>query len=100
MEENTVVLYLESWQRNMVGDFASTKKKNITKLIVDIAKFKPSGCLRSYLIPPDGMRKGDWLLYLTDAQSQRIKEQMKLRTAVPSINITEAAVKAGIIALV
>ncbi len=98
MAEEKVVLYLEPWQKNMVADFATLKRKNVTKLVVDITKIKLGGCLRSYLIPVEGMRKGDWLLYLTDSQSMRLKEELKLRTAVPSLNVTEAAVKGGAIA--
>jgi hypothetical protein len=41
----------------------------------------------------DGMRKGDWVLYLTEPQMVQVKEQLGLRTAISSINITPNAMK-------
>ena len=89
--ELIVTLYLESWQKRMLKDFSQLKRiEAITKVAIT---WRPGGCPGSYRISPDGMRKGDWLLYLTDQQMLQVKEHLKLRTAIPSVNITPDAME-------
>lgn len=91
--KRSVTLYLESWQQRMAKDFSGLKRAGRWSSLV--IEFGPGGCPSSYLVPPDGMRKGDWLLYLTDAQMAHVKEQFSLRTPISSINITPDAMKSG-----
>lgn len=82
---------MESWQQRMAKDFSGLKRAGkFNKVIIE---FKPGGCPASYEIPPDGMRRGDWLLYLTDSQMAVVKEKLGLRTAISSINITPDIMK-------
>lgn len=75
----------------MVKDFTPLKAtERLSKVIID---FGPIKCPNSYKIPPDGIRKGDWVIYLTDHQMLQVKEQLKLRTAVDSINVTQAMIQ-------
>lgn len=88
-----VTLYLESWQKRMLKDFSKLKRVDHITTIW----FKPGkgGCLASYKVPAGGMRKDDWLIYLTDAQILQVKEHLKLRTPVTSVNITREAMEGG-----
>jgi hypothetical protein len=94
--EPEITLYLESWQKRMLKDFSKLKLVDrITKIRI---KPGPIYCPTSYKIPPMGMRKDDWLIYLTDQQMLQMKDQLKLRTAIGSLNITEDSLKNGAIA--
>jgi len=91
-----VTVYLENWQKRMLRDFGGLPSiDKITKVTIRPGR---GGCLASYKIPPDGMRKGDWLIYLTDPQILEVREQLRLRTAVGSVNVTPDAMKSGAIA--
>jgi hypothetical protein len=92
-------LYLAPWQKRMMKDFmssASFKKPfaKITKLVI----FNPKRpCLVSYKIPNLGMRRGDWIIYLTDEQMKIVQEKIGLRTPISSINISPDFLKNGTI---
>jgi hypothetical protein len=89
-------LYLENWQKRMLRDFSGLKQvEKITRIFVKPGK---GGCPASYKIPPGGMRKDDWLIYLTDHQILQVKEQLRLRTAITSLNVTADAIRTGAIA--
>ncbi|MBZ5536298.1 MAG: hypothetical protein LAO31_10115 [Acidobacteriia bacterium] len=90
-----VTLYLESWQKRMLKDFS--KVEGIDKITRVTIKPGKGGCLTSYKIPPLGMRKDDWLIYLTDQQVLQVKEHLQLRTAISSVNITADAMQRGAI---
>ena len=95
--EQAVTLYLESWQKRMLKDFASLKqiKKEITKVTIRPGK---GGCPTSYKIVPGSMNKEDWWIYLTDEQMLQVKEQLHLRTAVTFVNVTADTFKSGAVA--
>ncbi len=91
--ELAVTLYLESWQKRMLRDFSDIRLiDKINKMIVKPGKIY---CPASYKIPALGMRKDDWVIYLTDQQMAQVKEQLKLRTTITSLNITADAMKSG-----
>ena len=98
--EPTVTLYLAPWQKRMAKDFVSsrvmkpTDLARVNKVIIVIRK---GGCLASYKLPPEGMRKDDWLLYLTDEQMNIMRETMDLRTPISSVNISGADITNGVI---
>lgn len=96
--EAVATLYLESWQKRMLKDFSGIRDVDkISKIIVKPGK---GGCPSSYKIPVGGMRKDDWLIYLTDQQALQVKEQLKLRTAISSLNITADGIRNGTVAFV
>jgi hypothetical protein len=94
--EGVVTLHLETWQQRMIKEFSGFKQEQFHKQIT----IKPGkgGCLTSYKIPPEGMREGDWLLYLTDAQMTQLQEHLNLPKAIASINITKTAIDRGEVA--
>ena len=95
-QEPTATLYLEDWQKRMLKDFARLKRvERITRMVIKPGKGE---CLASYKIPVDGLRRDDWLIYLTNAQILQVKEQLGLRTPIKSINVTAKAMENGAIA--
>lgn len=92
----TAIVYLESWQRRMLKDFSAIRPiERITRVVIRPGR---TGCPQSYKIPVGGMRKDDWLIYLTDEQMLQVKEQLGLRTPIASVNVTAEAMAAGVIA--
>lgn len=85
-------LFLAPWQIRMAKDFLPLKR--ITRITL-----KPGviTCPASYKIPPEGLSRRDWVLYLTDEQLAIVKERMSLKTAVSGINITPQLIKSGAI---
>lgn len=98
--EKELTLYLAAWQKRMMRDFMSKeqlKQINFTRVTQIIFKPPKKWCLASYKIPPEGIRKGDWVIYLTDEQMAIVSTKLNLRAPVSSINITDSAIKDGII---
>ena len=96
-----LTLYLASWQERMVKDFvdkAQFPKLDLSKVEKVIIVNPHKGCLASYKMPDQGMRKRDWVLYLTDEQMRIVKERFSLRTPVTAINVTEDGVAKGMVA--
>ena len=91
-----VTLYLEGWQKRMLKDFA--RIKGVGRITTMMIKPGKGACPASYKIPVSGMKKDDWLIYLTDAQMLEVKAQLGLRTPISSININKEAIEAGSIA--
>jgi hypothetical protein len=88
-------LYLEQWQKRMLADLSSVKRVDrISSIWIKLGKI---GCPASYKVPVGGIQKDDWLLYLTDAQMRQVREHLKLRTPITSINVTKEAMKSGAI---
>ncbi len=92
--QTVVRLYLEDWQKRMLRDFSDIKRIDEIKTLWFKIK---GGCPASYKVPPEGMRKDDWLIYLTNSQMQQVRENLKLRTGISSINVTRDAMKRGLI---
>lgn len=96
-----LVLFLAPWQKRMVRDFmppallGGRTPAEITRIVL---KYKPRACPASYKLGIDGIRKGDWLLYLTDEQMINVREHLKSNVQVPALNITTAFVKSGEVA--
>lgn len=92
----TAILYLESWQKRMLKDFSGLRAiERISKVVIKPGR---TGCPQSYKIPVGGMRKDDWLIYLTDEQMLQVKEQLGLRTPITSVNVTAEAMSTRVIA--
>ncbi len=94
-------IYLTSWQKRMVADFATKATLgNIRRrdlAAVEIA-WRPGDCLASYKLPALGVVKDDWMLYLTDEQVKMVSTELGLRQKVTAINISARDVEAGAIA--
>jgi hypothetical protein len=93
--EPMATLYLEDWQKRMLKDFSKLKSpERLTRMVIKPGKGE---CLASYKIPPGGLHRDDWLIYLTNTQILQVKEQLGLRTAINNINITAKAMESGAI---
>lgn len=96
-----LTLYLAPWQKRMMKDFVGKSAlkgkllKNITRIVI-----KPivGRCPMSYKIPLEGIRKDEWLLYLTDEQMIIIRDYLGSRIPISSINISAKFIKSGNIA--
>ena len=93
-----LTIYLTSWQRRMVKDFMPSSWLK-GKSIKDITKIelKPiiGECPKSYLIPQEGIRKGDWVLYFTDEQMTMLREYLRSPISISSVNISPEFLKTG-----
>jgi hypothetical protein len=100
MPGDEVTLYLAPWQKRMIKDFMPAayfkgkRLSDITKLIISKGVVK---CPASYKIPPEGIRRGDWVMHLTDEQMVVVKEQFGVRTPITSLNIDPGFLKSGAI---
>jgi len=100
MRNEEVTLYLTSWQKRMVRDFMPRayfrggSLKDLSKMIFSKGIVK---CPASYKIPPEGIRRGDWVMHLTDEQITMVKEQFGVRARITSLNIDPKSVKTGAI---
>jgi len=100
MRTEEVTLYLTSWQKRMVKDFmpASFFKerslRDLSKMIFSKGIVK---CPASYKIPPEGIRRGDWVMHLTDEQITMVKDQFDVRARITSLNIDPMSIKKGAI---
>jgi len=98
MSVDELTLYLAPWQKRMVKDFmpASYFKgkrfSDISKVIIGKGVVK---CPASYKIPPEGMRRGDWVMHLTDEQMVMVREQFGIPTQITSLNIDPGFLKSG-----
>ena len=86
----TFNLFLAPWQVRMIKDFLPRVTRKIEKIAIKPGVIR---CPASYKIPVEGLRRGDWVLYLTDEQMVIIKEKFQLKTPVSGINITEELIK-------
>ncbi len=90
MSETRLTLYLAPWQKRMVKDFMPAgyfkgrSLRNITKIIFGKVVMN---CPSSYKIPNQGIRRGDWVFYLTDEQMTIVKERFGVRIPITSLNI-------------
>lgn len=101
--EKSLKLHLAPWQKRMVADFmprsamGGLSYKQVNAVVL---KPGPIRCPQSYKIPATGIRKGDWLLYLTDEQISMVAEQIGTKANITSFNISPEFVKSGEIAFV
>ena len=99
--DQALTLYMTTWQKRMMKDFMPRSAfggrpyKAINKMVI-----KPiiGKCPMSYKISPDGIRKGDWIMYLTDEQMILVGEFFGAKTPISSINVTPKFIEAGDIA--
>lgn len=98
--ELTITLYLAPWQKRMMKDFMSLeqlKKIKYSKVTqMRLVNFDIR-CPMSYKISAEGIRKGDWIIYLTDEQINIFRTKMNLRLPITSINITDKNLENGTI---
>ena len=98
--KGAITLYLTPWQKRMLRDFMpgsllkGIRIPEINKMTILPGKIV---CPMSYKIPARGMRKGDWIVYLTDEQMTMVREVMGSRVAIPSINVTTDLLNSGAI---
>jgi len=96
-----LTLYMTAWQKRIMRDFmpsSSFRGKSYEAIDKMVIKPKKNKCLVSYLIPMVGIKKGDWLMYLTDEQMTMVGEFLKAKTPIPSINVKQEFLDEGIIA--
>lgn len=100
MPEEQLKLYLAPWQKRMLADFMPRSLLGVPLKDISAIIFKPGAvkCPASYKIPPEGLRKGDWLLYLTDEQMSIASKYLGGRIRVSSFNISPNFLKSGEIA--
>jgi hypothetical protein len=84
-DEQSVTLYLSSWQKRMILDHAKLDQP-ISKITV----FKiPKKEWVMYRVPVlDAIKKGAWLLYLTDEQIAHISEVFGVKAKFSALNIS------------
>lgn len=92
--EKTFTLNLVPWQSRLVKDFTDLD------YYVDAIEINPGviKCPASYKIPPEGLSRCDWVLYLTDEQMKEVQKEFGLKEPVSGINITEGQIKRGDVA--
>ncbi|OGO19423.1 MAG: hypothetical protein A2Z15_06190 [Chloroflexi bacterium RBG_16_50_11] len=95
--KEAIALKLTTWQKRMVKDFMPGTYRGIalTKISEIFVKIGTIKCPASYKIPPEGIRKGNWVLYLSDAQIKTIMDGFKSRIAIDSINISPDFIRSG-----
>ena len=99
--DKVLTLYMTTWQKRMMNDFmprsafGGRSYKAITKMVV---KWIVGECPMSYKISPDGIRKGDWVMHLTDEQMVQVGEFFGSKTPITSINVTPKFLERGDIA--
>ncbi len=93
-------IYLTGWQKRMIWEFMSEKEKEIFRLrneppFMMKLEYREPDCPASYKIPPEGMRIGDYVVFLSDAQIAQVQEELQLKAPISEINVSEMAIKAG-----
>jgi hypothetical protein len=97
----TLRMNLAPWQKRMIEDFipAPIFKPIPLKEIVWIEfKREPFKCPASYKIPVHGLNRREWIMYFTDEQMNVVKDFLKLKIPISSVNITEEFLHAGTVA--
>jgi hypothetical protein len=91
---NAFTLNLVPWQSRLAKDFLDLN------YYVDAVVINPGviECPASYKIPPDGLSRRDWVLYLTDEQMKIVQQEFDLKEPVSGINITDKQIKKGDVA--
>ena len=89
--EKTFTLKLVPWQSRIAKDFLDLE------YYIDAVEINPGviKCPASYKIPPEGLSKRDWVLYLTGEQMETVQEVFGLKEPISGINITEGQIKRG-----
>ncbi len=103
MNDKSLKLYLAPWQKRMLADFMPRSAMgglSPSQVNAILLKPGPTKCPMSYKIPPNGIRKGDWVLYLTDEQMSMVADQIGAKVKITSFNISPEFVKSGEIAFV
>jgi hypothetical protein len=97
VEEKVITLYLESWQKRMLQDFAKSvglkspvRFQDIVKLTID---FKKPQHTNSYRVPNFKPEEEGFDIYFTDAQMAKVEARTGLKAF--SLNITKARVEEG-----
>ncbi len=99
--KEAITLYLAPWQQRMLrdflpqGEYGGKRPREIVKMYVSLGKIV---CPASYKIPARGIRKGDWVMYLTDEQMTMAREVMGSKVAIPAVNVTTELIHSGAVA--
>jgi hypothetical protein len=90
-KRNAFTLNLVPWQSRLAKDFLDLN------YYVDAVVINPGviECPASYKIPPEGLSRRDWVLYLTDEQMRIVQQEFDLKEPVSGINITDRHLKKG-----
>ncbi|NTU93727.1 MAG: hypothetical protein HGB29_10215 [Chlorobiaceae bacterium] len=92
--EQTITLYLTGWQKRMIQDHIKLDKP-ISKL--KLGKI-PKKEWVMYRVPVfDAIKKGAWLLYLSDEQISHVTETLGVRTKISALNITAESIESKVI---
>lgn len=99
--KQALTLYMTTWQKRMMKDFMPRSLfrgktyRSINKMVI---KHIVGRCPMSYKIPVEGIRRGDWVMHLTDEQMTMVSEYLGSRTPISSINISPEFLRSGAIA--
>ena len=96
--ELKITLFLAPWQKRMMKDFMSReqlKKIKFSRVTQMRLRNFDIRCPMSYKIPAEGIRRGDWIIYLTDEQINIFRSKMNLRVPITSLNITDKTLENG-----
>lgn len=94
----SVTLELTPWQKRMVVDFSGKEvfrkvaARDVSKLQI---QFRLGDCLASYKLPAMGMRLDDWVLYLTDEQTQEVSRALGVKGDFSAVNMTQRDFESG-----
>ncbi len=102
-EKQPLKLYLAGWQKRMLADYMpgpSCRGIRIKDINAVILKPGAVRCPASYKIPPEGIRKGDWVMHLTDEQMNIAAKYLGGRIRVSSFNISPDFLNSGEISFV
>lgn len=96
----SVTLFLETWQMRMISDLTSKGlraglgRRDLSRLILTKGRIF---CPQSYKISPEGFRRDDYEIYLTDEQMRAVKHEFGLRKAVTTLHISSREIENGIV---
>jgi hypothetical protein len=98
MPTEELALYLAPWQKRILKDFAPAsyfKSKPIREISRIIVRKGTVKCPQSYKIPAGGIRRGDWVLHLTDEQMIMVRDHFGTRTPITSLNVGPDSLQSG-----
>ena len=90
IEKKAITLRLAGWQKRMVMDYlkSDAHMRTVTINVIDRIHW------RTYRVPEwEGVRKGEWNLYLTDAQIKEVKAVLGITLNISALNVSPEMVK-------
>lgn len=91
-ERKVITLRLAGWQKRMVKDYV---KSNVLMSKVTISVIDKIHWV-TYRVPEwEGVRKGAWNLYLTDAQIKEVKAVLDIKLNISALNVSPEMMNSG-----